>query len=237
MRYVTSFGPQGYEVYGRRFLETYCEHMSHPLTVYVEAPCDFRHELITYKNLVDVPGCQDFLNKLVFPAMHGKMWSGQYDYRFAVAKFCRKQFAQADAALDEMAHGGDWLVWIDADIELGAPLPDPVDGPFMYYLGRPEWHSCASYVAWDLRKPASKEWWTKLQMLYLSGSLFALPEWHDSYVNDWLREGMKVSAINLAAPYAAQLKGPANVFDVVFAGSHHKKGGLKFREAKQRRAG
>jgi len=36
-----------------------------------------------------------------------------------------------------------------------------------------------------------------------------------------------VPAKNLAEPYADQLKGPANVFDVVFPGHHHAKGNLK----------
>lgn len=231
MKYVTSFSAKGYEQYGQRFLQTYVEHMHHPIVVYVEAACDFRHPLVTYKPLFNVPGCQEFLSKMVFDIMHGKMWDGKYDYRFAISRFCRKHFALLDAAEHEAMNGGDWLVWLDADIELGESIPDPVDGPFMYYLGRPEWHSCTSYVAWDVRKSCNADWWYNLKNLYMTGSVFVMPEWHDCFINDWLRDNMKVDAINLAAPYAAQLKGPANVFDFVFQQSHHKKGALKHTEA------
>jgi hypothetical protein len=236
MKYVTSFSAKGYQQYGRRFLESYVEHMAHPITVYVEVGCDFQHPLVTYKDLMTVPGCREFLSRMLFSTMHGKMWDGRYDYRYAVNRFCRKHFAAFDAAEHEATNGGDWLVWLDADIELGQPIPDPVDGPFMYYLGRPEWHSCSSYVAWDMRKACNANWWFNLRNLYLTGTVFALPEWHDSFINDWLREAMNVPAVNLAEAYAAQLPGPANVFDVVFAGCHHKKGALKFQNEPARMA-
>lgn len=227
MKYVTSFSKKGYEQYGRRFLETYVQYMRHPIVVYVEDPCDFSHPLVSYRDLFGVPGCKDFLSRMLFNIMHGKMWDGTYDYRYAVNRFCRKHFAAFDAAETESAQGGDWLVWVDADVEMGAPLPDPVDGPFMYYLGRPEWHSCSSYVAWDLRKSCSADWWINIRNVYLSGTVFALPEWHDAFINDWVRNATQVAAVDLAAPYAAQLKGPANAFDYVFSGCHHKKGQLK----------
>jgi hypothetical protein len=228
MRYVTSFGPQGYEDYGRDFLASYVKYMKDPLYVFVEAPCDFQHPLVTFKKLQQVEGFKQFLNRASFPAMHGKIWGQLYNYRFAVTKFCRKQFAQLGAAKLEHATNGDWLIWIDADVLLGNALPPPAKGPFMYYLGRPEWHSCASYVAWDLQHTQNQTWWQMLENLYSTGTIFALPEWHDSYVNDWMRDDLKVSAANLAEPFSDQLKGPANVFDFVFPGCHHKKGNLKF---------
>jgi hypothetical protein len=227
MRYVTSFGAQGYKDYGRDFLASYVKYMKDPLYVFVEAPCDFQHPLVTFKKLEQVEGFKQFLNRASFPAMHGKIWGQQYNYRFAVTKFCRKQFAQLGAAKLEGAINGDWLIWIDADVVLGSALPPPVKGPFMYYLGRPEWHSCASYVAWDLQHTQNQTWWQMLESLYATGTIFALPEWHDSYVNDWMREDLKISGVNLAEPYSEQLKGPANVFDYVFPSCHHKKGYLK----------
>lgn len=230
MKYVTSFSAEGYELYGREFLEGFVKHVPHSIVVYAEDVCDFFHPQITYKPLLAIPGCREFLSHLLFKTMHGQMWDNTYNYRYAVNRFCRKHFAAFDAAEQEVAQGGDWLIWIDADVVIGAALPDPKEGPFMYYLGRPEWHSCASYVAWDLRKPCNADWWFNLRNLYLTGTVFALPEWHDSFINDWLRESMQVQAVNLAAPYAAQLKGPANVFDAVFKGCHHKKGALKYTE-------
>jgi hypothetical protein len=92
-------------------------------------------------------------------------------------------------------------------------------------LGRPEWHSCASFVGWNLQHPASGDFWKRYWLLYVTGTVFCLPEWHDSYILDWLREQIDFPAVNLAE--GLELKGPANVFDVVFPMAHHKKGNLK----------
>lgn len=224
MRYVSSFGEEGYKLYGKRFLETYTEHMTVPITVYTEGPCDYEHPLVTFKDLFAVPGCSDFLEQCTFPAFHGRLWADKRNYRFDVFRFCRKSFAQCDAA----AEGDGWLVWLDADVELSGPIPPPRDIGFMHYLGRPDWHSCASYVAWNLDHPKSGEFWKRYWSLYVTGTVFVLPEWHDSYVLDFLRISMKLPAVDLAFKYADELKGPANVFDKVFPMGHHKKGNLKF---------
>jgi len=230
MRYVTSFSPEGFTLYGKSFLASFIKNVRQPIDVYIEKPCEFKHELIRYRRLDDVDGYKAFVKLSKLPAMNGNLFGGGYNYRFAVNKFCRKQFAQIGAAEEEQKNPNkEWLIWIDADVLLGESLPQPQVGPFMYYLGRPEWHSCASYVAWDLRHEQSDEWWFRLRQLYETGSIFALPEWHDSYVNDWLRANLKVHAVDLALPYKNELKGPANVFDFVFKGSHHKKGNLKYK--------
>jgi len=229
MRYVTSFGPEGYELYGRDFLRSFVKCMEAEIDVYVEKPCDFKSKQVRFRRLQDVEGYSEFVRLAKFPAMNGLLLDNPYNYKYAVFKFCRKQFAQMGAAKEEGENPyKDWLIWIDADIFLGQALPVPQEGPFMHYLGRPEWHSCASYVAWDLRHQQSEAWWFRLKQLYDTGSIFALPEWHDSYVNDWLRANLKIHANDLALPYKDELKGSANVFDYVFKGSHHKKGNLKY---------
>jgi len=223
VRYVSSFGPAGYELYGKRFLETFTEHHSAPITVYVEDDAQYlTHPQITYRQLFDVPGCKEFLGALAFPAFRGQLWGGKRNYRFDVYTFCRKSFAQCDAATE----GGKWMAWIDADIEFSGTLPEPSGNSFMHYLGRPQWHSCASYVAWNLKHPMAGEFFKRYWAVYVTGTVFALPEWHDSFVLDVLRENMKVPAVNLAEEIEG-LDGPANVFDAVFPMGHHKKGNLK----------
>jgi len=226
--YVTSFSPDGYELYGKKFLDTYLEFIDHPLFCYVEAPCSYGGDQISYYDLNNVHGLNEFLENARFSAMSGHVWDNHYDYRFAATRFCRKHFAQIDAEKRAREQGFDWLVWLDADIEVGKPLPLPSGNNFLHYLGRPEWHSCASYVAWNLGHAQNNEWWKLLSTLYKTGALFALPEWHDSYVNDWIRHQLKIDALNIAEPYKDQLKSHANVFDYVFQGSRHKKGGLKY---------
>lgn len=229
MRCVTSFSADGYSLYGKTMLETYCEHNDIPISVYIETPeePDFTHELVTYKDLFKCEGIKDFLGNCKFPMMHGRL-DGKYNYRYDIFKFCRKSFAQ----INEASINGDWLFWIDSDVEFTGPMEWPrassgweMSSNFMYYLGRPEWHSCASFVGWNLQHAVSGEFWEQYFLLHVTGKVFGLPEWHDSYILDWLRTEGKLPVVDLAA--GMDLKGPANVFDEVFKNAHHKKGNLK----------
>lgn len=226
MRCVTSFGPDGYGLYGKRFLETYVEYVGVPIEVYYEGERpDFSHPLVTFRDLFKVEGCLEFLAMADFPAARGDLWAeGKRNYRFDTFKFCRKSFAQIDAA----SHKQDFLFWIDADVEFTGPFDLPTILDFMVYLGRPGWHSCASFVGWDLRHPLAGEFFKRYWLLHVTGTIFCLPEWHDSYVLDWLRGATGVPATDLALPYHDKMKGPHNVFDEVFGQyAHHKKGNLK----------
>lgn len=228
---VTSFGPTGYELYGKRFLETFVEHVDSKLLVYIEGlqtkPA-FTHSKIEYRDLMSVNGLQQTLAMSQFPAAKGHLWGGKdRNYRFDIHKFCRKSFAQIDAAQLHYNNDGKQLYWIDSDVEFQGAFELPSIGTeFMLYLDRPEWHSCASFIGWDLQHPISKQFFQQYWALYVTGTVFALPEWHDSFVLDWLRHQLKIPAKNLAA--GLELKGPANVFDEVFETAHHKKGNLKF---------
>ena len=76
-----------------------------------------------------------------------------------------------------------------------------------------------------------REFFKAYWLLHTTGTVLRLAEWHDSFVLDQLRVQLNVPAVNLAEAYADQLKGPANVFDVVFPMAHHKKGNLKHQTA------
>jgi len=222
MRCVTSFGPEGYERYGRTFLETYIEHIGLPIDVYYEEQPDFEHELITYHDLFKTEGCVQFLQMASFPAARGQIWGEGYNYNFDTYKFSRKAFAQIDAA----SNGPDLLFWLDSDIEFKAPLVFPQDFEFMAYLGRPEWHSCTSFIGFNLNHEIAGEFFKRYWLMYVTGTIFCLEGWTDCHVLDWLRAQARVPAKNLAE--GMDLQGPANVFDAVFGESgHHKKGNLK----------
>jgi len=224
MRCVTSFSEEGYEQYGKRFLTTYLEHVGVPIDVYTEGGFvpDITHKLITYRPLEEAVGCVEFMALADFPAARGDIWGeGKRNYRFDCFKFSRKCFAQIDAASREPGR----LYWLDADIEFSAKFTLPEFDGFMCYLGRSEWHSCASLVGFDTSHEVSGEFFKRYWLLHVTGTIFALPEWHDSFVLDWLRLESQAPATNLAE--GLDLKGPANVFDAVFSAAHHKKGNIK----------
>jgi hypothetical protein len=228
---ITSFGPDGYELYGKQFLQTYIKNVTLPLVVYIEGPentPNFEHPLITYRDLLSVNGVAQALSITNFPAARGQVWGKkESNYKFNVNKFCRKSFAQIDAAGSHGQQGGKSLYWLDADIVFTERFEPPaLEQFFMLYLGRPEWHSCTSFIGWNLGYAGAARFFEEYWKLYITGTIFCLPEWHDCAALDFLRQETKVAAKNLAE--GMPLKGPANVFDEVFKTAHHKKGNLKF---------
>jgi len=229
IKFCSSFGPDGYELYGKSFLETWVKHWPHEIHIYYETEQEpeIKHEKIIYHKMLDVPGCLDFLQRTTaFPIMQGVL-NGVRNYKYDVFRYARKSFVQLDVASD---YDG-LLFWIDADVVTHSPPPsgwlqDALKDTFMCYLGRPEWHSCTSFVGWDCSHERSKEFWDAYRDIYVSGKFLALPEWHDCYMVDFLRLNLKLPAKNLAE--GMDLKGPANVFNDVLTWAEHMKGIEKF---------
>lgn len=229
MRVITSMSNDGYKNYGKTCLQGLVKHMPCPITVYYEdIKPDFKHKKITYKPLFDVQGCKETLTVFsTLPIFQG-MIDGKRNYRWDIFKFVRKCFAQFDAASDDE----DYLFWVDADTEWNKDiskkvLTEMVDDTFMAYLGRPNWHSCASFIGWNLTNPRSDEFWNMYYDTIISGKVLAFAEWHDCFILDTLRQYMDLPQKDLAAGIELG-KGPVNVFDYVFKGTaRHLKGNLK----------
>lgn len=228
MEFVTSMSLEGYQIYGETFLERAQDCLPGPLVVYTESDQLLQVKGVEWRALNEVEGYNWFLDGVSrFPAANG-MVSGSFNYRFNVAKFCRKVFAQCHAA----SICRDRMWWIDADVEFEQPIPeaifdDALEGVFMAYLGRPKWHSCLSLAGFDNQHEDAARFWANYSMLFITGQIFLLPEWHDSYVVDVLREQLGVSSRNMAAGINLP-DGPCNVFDTVMASfANHKKGNIK----------
>lgn len=230
MRVITSMSKAGYENYGKTCLEGLVEHWPCPITVYYEEEVpDFDHEKITYRPLFDVTGAKETLTILsTFPVFRGEVKGHKSNYRWNAFKFLRKCFAQFDAASDEE----DALFWVDADTVWEKNiseevLRDMVDDTFMAYLDRPHWHSCASFIGWNMTNPRSDEWWNAYYETIISGKFLLLEEWHDCFILDVLRTSMDIPQKNLAEGITLG-NGPVNVFNNVFKGTaRHLKGNLK----------
>jgi len=220
---------EGYKQYGKTCLEGLVKHFPCPITVYYEdEKPDFEHEKITYKPLFEVEGCTQFLGVMATLPIFSGIINGKRNYRFDIFKFARKCFAQFDAASDK----DDLLFWVDADTvwekDISTDvLHDMLDDTFMAYLGRPDWHSCASFIGWNLEHVRSDEFWHAYFDTLMSGKVFLFEEWHDCFILDVLRRVLDIPQKNLAEGIKLG-NGPVNVFDHVFKGTaHHLKGNLK----------
>lgn len=233
---VTSFGPDGFEQYGKAFIESYVKYCDVPLVVYyeIQKPA-ISHPLITYRDLFSVPRSREFIDAVGKLPIFGGIINGERNYRYDIAKFSRKVFVQWDAA---RFHGGK-LFWIDADVEFLAKLPSTflsnmLDDVFMVWMGRSNSHSCASFLGWNNQHPDAQRFWQAYYDTLITGQIFVQREWHDSYYIDVVRETLKVSSRNLSGQLRFGSK-PGNVFDEVFHGyATHKKGNLKFRHGPAR---
>lgn len=196
IRIVTSFSARGFEVYGRRFIESYYSVGNDvPLVVYHDSDWPPPVEGPIYRKLyADMPPKYREL-----PWAHGVVDQRNEkpltDYRFQAVKFSRKVFAITDLA-DESY----WRIWIDADVEFTKRFDEDFFQNTCYglcsYLGRTTWnHSECGFVAYNTFHPTMLCFLDEFRELYTSGKVFSLPEWHDSYVFDYLRKKYSQSSL------------------------------------------
>lgn len=231
IKLVTSMSRDMYEQFGKKMIESTIKHWPGELYVYFkgsENKPPKKYPGVTYKNLNTVPGFREFDQATsFFHVMRGQI-NNQYEYRTNVHTFAMKTFAQMDAAVDF----DGLLFWIDADTFTVEDVSENwlrgiMADTYMAYMGRREWHSCASFVGWNCNHQHNVPFWSQYADLLMSGRFLLLEEWHDSFLNDVIREGMQIAAKDLADGLPLR-KGPVNVFDAVFAGkAHHYKGNKK----------
>ena len=175
---VTTFPPDHWGLYAKRFLETYVKHWRVPIWVYVEGqfPPPLVNPLVLYATL-DADG-----DRAGFLRAHTDKQSK--DYRKNALKFCHKVFALTDPSRLRDHPEIDCWVWLDADIETHSPVDEHwLEGlcPPSYmgaYLGRQDWHhsECGLMM---FRGAAGKSFLSEFRRQYTSGKMFDLPEWHD----------------------------------------------------------
>lgn len=198
---VTSFSAAGYELYGRRFIETFDRYFPGEidLVVYAEAPFPYNPDSrLTVRSLFDVTAFTDFVRRhdgdpLVAGRHQGPTWKEKdrqdgYCYRFDAMKFCRKVFAMADAA---WRSEDGLLVWLDADSFAFDRAPSNffiglLGDADAAYLGRDGTHSECGFLAFRL--PAAIPLILQWENFYRRDAAFKEREWHDSYLFDRARE-------------------------------------------------
>lgn len=132
------------------------------------------------------------------------------DYRKKATPFCHKIFTLKYFFDRETAGAAspDFLVWWDADAVIHRPVSleelqklMPGENEAVSYLGRKDWdHSECGFMAFNLRHPGAKAILDLMHYYYVSGLLFSLPQWHDSYLFDQARAGQKGRNISEGTP-------------------------------------
>jgi hypothetical protein len=186
---VTSFSPEGYQLYGRRMLETFDQFWPKAVTLYVYYEGEKPSDASPRAEWLPLDADED---RAAFMATHA---DHPTDYNLQPVKFSHKVFAVTSAPRDT-----DWLIWLDGDIEttsfithrfLNAILPDDIVAA---YMGRQWWHHTeAGFVAYRL-DAMGRQFLDDLRLMYSTGEIVEMDNYrgikqqHDCAAFDVLRE-------------------------------------------------
>jgi len=201
---VTTFHPDGYAKYAKRFLESFAKQVDPriKLVVYAEGilppnPDTRRIEILSAEKTLpklnafkerwkDVPKANGI------PPDHIKRkrprdW--HKEFKWHAIRFANKTYAVFDA----WEKGKDWIVWMDADSYIHSPwsyedfialLPN---NSYITYVGRGKgsqtWPECGFY-GMNKNHPVCHEFMKDFEAMYedAENGMFTLEEWHDSYI-------------------------------------------------------
>ena len=181
---VTTFSAAGWEAYAREGLESMTRFFPGQIVAYFEEDQPERpwEGRVEWRPLLGCLGLSDVLDwAWANPVLQGIVPNG-YSYQFDLNKFCRKVFAQADAA----ARFQGWLWWLDADVELRKPIPLGLAPSLLKddataAMGRIGFHIESGIVLWNTAHPDSEGFFKRYQELFLTGEILGLPGWHDCW--------------------------------------------------------
>ena len=217
---VTSFSPDGFDLYGRDFLKSFLHHTDLNIIVFIEAAQKKlpKNKRIAYRDLWDIPGCREFVET----APPGKL-----GYRWDSGKFCRKVYAQIEVISEAKTN---YVYWFDADVVWQKKLEEKrlrgwLKTVAVAYMGRVGYHCCSSFVGYNLDHADLPRYVARMMTLYDGKELFSNKEgWTDCDAMAVAMAGLETNNICAGDPRAAHI---ANVFDIYLPG-HHKKGTRKY---------
>lgn len=231
---ITTCSAAGWEQYGRHMAGRWAENWPVPLHVWFEGfPPDPALEGVHWSDLDSIGWLQQFKRDHAHRTPRSP-----YNYRLDAVRFAHKTAAVIQSALDQF--DCDWLIWVDADTVTHRPVPPefvqsllPQGREFLAWLDRVgNYPECGFYVL-NLRHPAMPERLATWRSWYVTGRLFQLREWHDSFVLQQLVETAGLGTKSLSGDRARRTSHPF-VNGPLGAYMDHLKGSRKV-EGKSRR--
>lgn len=212
---VTTFNSSGYEIYGRKMIQTFLQNWPTDVNIRVYAEdCqvtetapnltvlnlnDSCPDLVKFKNTwIGVPKANgDVSND---PVRSQRRDSGK-GFKWDAIRFSHKVYAIFHAA---QTCQSNWLLWMDADMVCHSPIPTseldkfcPADRD-LCFLGRERKFSECGLYAMNLSRPAVGVFLRRFQTMYdqADTGIFTLDEWHDSFVFDAVRKSSSLNELN-----------------------------------------
>lgn len=181
---VTTMNEHGWVETGRRMVESFVEHWppeALPLTIYAEG-FDYEGPGVVVKRLPEWLASFKQHHRTI--AAHIGEFKGGYDYRFDAVKFAHKVAAVTDFA--ENIEDGV-VIWLDADTFTHSKVTvEWLEKLFpahhyIAWLDRTNTHPECGFVMYRASHHFHRKFMEAFRNLYVSGELFKLREWHDSF--------------------------------------------------------
>ena len=200
---VTTIHREGLEQYGIKFLQSFDQNWPYDvsLVVYAEGWTieDLPDDLLgPHLEIIDLLEASPQL--VAFKAEYGddpryrgviETADGDvYNYRFDAIRFSHKVFAiyAAHYRNHRLEDRSDYLIWLDADTITHSPMPieflDSLlpEGRMVGYLHRHNTYPECGFIIFDVKNSSGGYFLESLVSMYVTGDMFELAEWHDSFV-------------------------------------------------------
>ena len=151
-------------------------------------------------------------------------------FRWNAIKFAHKTFAIWHAAKQQK---DGWLVWLDCDSfvfqKIDQPFLDLIfpNNKIVCYLGRKGKYSECGFMGFNLGRQETRKFLEDWENVYLSGEFIDLPETHDSWIFDYMKN--KSESKDMFFKLNENAPTDKNPFTNSLLGTHmaHAKGGDK----------
>lgn len=191
---VSTFNARGLDLYGRRMMQTFGLHWPADVALRVYAEGWIGQD--TPSLLESSPWLDAFRERNA-----GRSFK---DYRWDAVRFSHKVAALCHAAQDA---DPDLLIWIDGDVVTHSPVTmadiaemAPAGDQWIAWLDRKGLHpECGLYIL-NCRHPRHMDAILTFERMYAEDRLYRLPEFHDSYVLQYVVGRMQVAAKSLSGP-------------------------------------
>lgn len=214
---VSSCSKAGWDTYGARFLETFKQFWPRTVSLHLVSEDTlpivndgslFLHDLrnsVAWRTFDQTYGQYawargDGSAKRPDGLAAARPGDRGHTFRYDAYKFSKKVFA---IELIATHYNVGRLCWLDADVVTHAPVPESLltsllpNNYCLSCLSRVGYHSECGFVGYNLQHDNTRRFISAFSNLYVTGEVFKLAEWHDSWVFDWLRNKMMVPTFNI----------------------------------------
>lgn len=204
---VTTFHQAGYDLYGKRMIDTFLSRWPQEVDLYVYAEnCRIDQtdpRLVVVDLMNTVPALVEFKARWSDDARAtGRSAQGPADrkgkqpgmgFKWDAVRFSHKVYSVCDCA---NTIDSDILIWMDADTVCHTELAlsdleklIPV-GADICFLGRQGKYTECGLYAMNLKSSSVRDFLSRFQWMYdhAEQGIFTLQEWHDSFVFDQVRK-------------------------------------------------